>query len=276
MNTISLQLNSKGSATLFAVATVILMGILGSAVVQTTSLGYISNVNEVKGIQASSLQIAGLEDSKYKLDRGLDPTIEGKRVGLGTYSITTDPEAGTVTVTSQVGNARKEASFTAQFAKDCVAFDTSAVVKDGNELLHLKLVKTCNRQALLDQMTVNWDWESNACISHGQDNNGDHGRNHTGCETSSEALLNHGNAKITDVFIEQSTFYSSDLGAGGGEVIDGTDYPLSDNTSYEFAGAEHSIAFNHTHPLTAVYSVTATFADRSQIRTIFMPPNASN
>lgn len=122
-----------------------------------------SYTDDMQAQQALTIGNAGLQRALSKLNNGEDPTASDVDFAQGKFSIATDPTQSRVIVTSQVGDATKTQSINANFGRNCVDLIVSSSYISGTTLLDTKLTKTCNNQAILDKMTVSWNWSECAC-----------------------------------------------------------------------------------------------------------------
>lgn len=264
--------SSRGSSLIGAMLAVSLIGMAGLSVVQLSSSENKSSTHEMQKSQVMYVGQAGLEYAQDQLTKGLNPTVTGKPFGYGTFSVTTDPAMGLITVISQVGDATKTQSINANFAQNCVALDTSKAYTDQYELNEVSLSKTCNQAATVTSITLDWNWSS--CVLNSLDPAGLCPNDHTSDH-------DHGNAIVQHLAIEGTAIYNPGGGVGTptgggqpGEAIDVADFTLTSNGTYTFEGPPHAIRFSQKHPGSGLYTVTVNFADGSQVTNTFQDGTA--
>lgn len=240
---------------------------MGIALIDLSAGSISAGSNEMLNSQALYVGQGGLEDARRNLDFGQSPNVTNKALGFGSYTTTSVPDTGLITVASQIGNAKKTQHIYAKFSKDCISFDTSEAQSDddsGYNLINLRMIKTCNQEAELTEMTVSWNWHE--CVLNANDP-------FTECPNE----YDDGEARVQLINVEDEMVYNPGLGIGtpggggaaSGEPIDLEDYTLMDNGLYAFEGHPHSFRFSKKHPQNAVYTVTLTFADGSSITSVF-------
>lgn len=150
--------NHRGSGLLVAVAMLGLIAIMGVAVTNIVSTDSSESVNDLQLSQALQVGNGGIQYALDKISNGQDPTVTDKALGMGTFSVTTDPSVGTVTVSSVVGNAKKVQTVNTNFAANCVYLDVTPASVTGPYLQNMELVKTCNTSAVMTNMVLTWNW----------------------------------------------------------------------------------------------------------------------
>lgn len=234
----------KGSTLIGALLLVMLLGFLGSSLVQLGSTGTSNSSNIMQGYQALYVGHAGLEYAKRRTDYGYDPDGESRNLGKGTFTITTDPMAGLVTVLGQVGNAKRIQSITTTFSTNCAQLDTTDAYMDNHTLFGIKIVKVCNAEAILTHMLFD-------------------------CQNPDPRT------RVKLINLENTTIYNpgsiGSPGGGGadlGEMIDVEDYVMAPNQDYsydyyDFIGNPDGIRFMQPPPGDGSCTITAFFNDNS-------------
>lgn len=266
-------LGTRGSTLPAALMAILFFALSGTALLEMNASQHVATGNEMTSIQALQVGTGGLEYAKSLLDLGLSPDVTDKQLGTGTFTITTDPATGDITVTSQVGAARKVQSINSDFAKNCVALDTSGAFTQGSDLHGIKLTKSCGQTAFITSMIIDWDWSD--CVLNSsnplEECPGDHVIDH-----------DHGGAKVTQIGLNGATLYDPDQGYGtptggadAGEEMVVVEYGMTPDGDYLFEDPPYPIRFSETHPGRGLYFVTVEFADGSQITDTFQDPTQS-
>jgi len=177
--------NERGSSLVGAVMAMLVMGYLGATMTQQNSSSAAVSTNEIQASQALYLAQAGVETGFARLNSG--ELADGQlNFSNGSATISTNPTAGTMTVTGVVGSARKMmtvmidpnahndgtpgAGYRSQigFASDCIHFDTTGAYLEGAQLKGVKLVKTCNDEVDMTALAADW-WYSNCAVNNSYD-----------------------------------------------------------------------------------------------------------
>lgn len=149
---------NRGSTLVGAMLLMMLVFMFGSSTIQFQSSLHATGTHEMQTIQARYIAQAGIEYALREIDRGNSPDGGDVPFGTGNFSIVTDPAQSRVFSVGDAGVAENQQSVTTTFAKDCVAFDTSAVVIESVAMTGLRLTKTCNTTAILSKMWIDWDF----------------------------------------------------------------------------------------------------------------------
>ena len=256
--------SDKGSSLIGALIILLIVGFTGATLVTMSSGNNAGSVNEMQTQQAFYGGHAGLEMARHDLYNGQNPVVVGQPLGTGALSISTTPSQGLVTVSSQVGQAKKTQTINANFGKDCVLLDTTqAAISNINDhdLTGILLTKSCNAAAIASKMYVTWNWDS--CVL-----NSDYAT-----DDLSTCPVDTGGALVDGITLASTTIYDSlnnigspvGAGANAGEMIDVLDYTMSSNAGYLF----DKIHFSQSIPNGALTTVTVEFADLSQVTGTF-------
>lgn len=266
-------LNNHGSTLIGGIFTLLFFSFFGMALSQLDSVDATTSANHLQGMSALYVGQAGLEFAKMKVEMGEDPSIVDMPFGEGNFSITPDPLSSLITVVSEVGIAKKTQSIAAKFAKDCVALDTSTAHTDDNDLLDVKLNKTCNGYATVSKVWIEWNWDP--CVTGAPDN--------ATIADLENCPVTTGNAHVDQISLNDTPIYNSATGLGApgvggadsGEEIDVADYSIGTNGLHVFGGGSQPIRFGSEHPGRGLYTVTVEFADASQIEQTFRDTTAT-
>ena len=267
------RIGKKGSTLPAALFAILLFALSGTALLEMSASQHVTTGNEMNSIQALQIGTAGLEEAKYLLSLGSSPVVTDKPLGDGSYTIVTDPANGLVTVTSQVGLARKVQSINADFAGDCVVLDTSGAYTSGNDLYGVKLTKNCNDSMTLTKMWIDWNWSD--CVLGSADPLNE-------CPNDHLTDHDHGSASVSEISLDNQVIYDPSLGSGTpsiaadpAEEIDTADITLTTDRDYLFEGPSHPIRFSSQHPGRGLYTITLEFSDGSQSTATFQDQTKS-
>lgn len=233
--------NNKGSTLIGAILAIMAFSVVGLSLVQVVADEGANTTSSMNSSHALYVGHAGLEYTKMMLYKGQDPTVTNYPFASGSFSVTTNYSTQLATVVSQVGSATKSQTITANFAANCVAFNTSSAYVSGKNLEDVKLVKSCNQTATIAKM-----WISGGGVI-----------KHIGIEGT--AIYNPGNGIGSP----------GGGGANDGQEIDVVNYDLSSDTTYTFVGPPQPIRFNTNQSSGTTYTITIEFSDESQITTTF-------
>src|SRR3989338_5521939 len=148
----------RGSTLIGALFAITLFAFGGMSLIELAASENAASGNEMQTSQALQVGTGGLEQARYLLDFGLSPDVEDKPLGFGSYTIISDPANSTVTVESDVGLGRKVQSINADFSKNCIEIDTSNAFTAEANLQGIALVKSCNQEAVITKVTLDWNW----------------------------------------------------------------------------------------------------------------------
>lgn len=234
-------MDSKGSTLLGAILAVMTMSTVGLALMELSVSEASNSVASTNSNRALYVGHAGLEYAKRMLYRGQDPTVTNYPFAVGSFSITTNYSTQLATVVSQVGSSTKSQTITANFAANCVAFNTSQASVSGKDLDNVKLVKSCNQTATIAKMWI-----------------------------SGGGVIKHIGIEGTDIYNPGNGIGSpGGGGANSGQEIDVVNYDLTSNTTTTFVGPPHPIRFETNQSSGTTYTITIEFSDQSQITTTF-------
>ncbi|MBF0104166.1 MAG: hypothetical protein HQM16_02455 [Deltaproteobacteria bacterium] len=153
--------NNRGSSLLGAVVVMVVLAAAATTVVNISGTDTSSSANHSDSVKALAYGNGGIQWALDKLSKGDDPAVTNKTFdGKGSFDVTTDPAAGTITVTATVGNAVKTQTINANFAGSCVDDVLSTAIKQDNQVFNMSLDKGCNEVAILTKVTVSWDWSA--------------------------------------------------------------------------------------------------------------------
>lgn len=159
----NLIINQRGSSLVGALVTIVVMAAGSAAMIELATSETASSTNEMQTSQAMNVGLAGIEDAKMKLKSGISPDVANRAFSFGTYSIISSPASGMVTVTSQVGAAKRTQSInTSLFGSENVSIDKDDVYAQGPNLKNLQLVKSCpdsecQTSTIISKVTMDWN-----------------------------------------------------------------------------------------------------------------------
>jgi len=233
--------NERGSSLVGTVLAMLVMGYLGATMTQQNSSSAAVSTNEIQTSQALYLAQAGVETGLARLNNGqlADGVLN---LGNGSVTISTDTVAGTMTATGVVGSARKVmtvhidpsavddgtpgAGYRAAigFARSCMRFDTSSAYLEGAQLKGVKLVKSCNAEAHMTELAIDWSFSDCAVeIDDGDtddDGTGDAEEEDELCGNDKFQVCHNGNHPHTICISENGW----ENGHDGGQGAHSTDY----------------------------------------------------
>lgn len=142
-----------------------LMGFMGAALTDMAGSDSSAGTNELQTVQAIQVGNGGIQYALDKIDQGLDPSVDDKSFGAGAFTIETDPDDQLVTVTGEVGDAKRIQSLTTDFAEQVTDLNVQAVTYNGTNLKHLELTKDetlgedgSHSAVIVSGITVTWNW----------------------------------------------------------------------------------------------------------------------
>lgn len=150
--------DARGNTLVGALIVLIVLGATAASVVNISGADIAGASDNMEAVQAMGVGNAGLQFALDKLNYGLKPDVANKPFARGTFTIVSDPIASLITVVATVGKALKTQSINADFAKNCVDLIVSQSVINLDTLKNIKLIKTCNKEAVLTNMTISWNW----------------------------------------------------------------------------------------------------------------------
>lgn len=150
--------NQQGNTLIGALVLMVVLAATAASVVNISGTDSRAYTDNMQSTQALAVGNAGIQWALDKLSNGESPAVTDKAFDKGTFSVVPDANSSLITVIGRVGDAKKTQSINADFSKNCVDLVVSQAFIDGATLQDVKLVKTCNKKAILSKMQLTWDW----------------------------------------------------------------------------------------------------------------------
>lgn len=164
--------NNSGMSLITSVAALCLLAFMGVTTVSINAADGQDAANMTSNTQADYLALSGLEWARNKIDNYENPDVNAIAMAGGTFTVTSDPDTGTVTATGNYDIATKTVSMTATWAKDCFQFvndPTFSFGETSGTMLNVGFQKTCTDpelcetfgntcpdQLIIDAVTLSW------------------------------------------------------------------------------------------------------------------------
>lgn len=164
--------NNSGMSLITSVAALCLLAFMGVTTVSINAADGQDAANMTSNTQADYLALSGLEWARNKIDSYENPDVNAIAMAGGTFTVTSDPDTGTVTATGNYDIATKTVSMTATWAKDCFQFVSDPTFSFGETsgtMLNVGFQKactdpelcetfgnTCPDQLIIDAVTLSW------------------------------------------------------------------------------------------------------------------------
>lgn len=148
--------NARGISVVMALLAMLFLGGVAATTLSLVSTSQEQRGSETAAQQAAGLAQAGIEYAKNRIDQGTSPIVADYPLGAGTFSISADPNTGRLTIVGQAGNARRTATLTTPFAKQCIDLDVSHAHSAAKNIVGMKLRKTCLTKATITDWQFSW------------------------------------------------------------------------------------------------------------------------
>lgn len=233
--------SQRGSAVLIASLGLLLLGGLAATTASIVSNNQEGRVVTMQSDQAYALAQAGVEYAKRQLANSLNPVTQNYPLGTGTFTVAAVPNSGQLTVTGNVGNAKKTFSLTTTFGKDCLDIDTVGAHSASDNLTDIKLNKLCNLNPTITDWTISWTPNL--------------GERTIKLQLQGSPLID---------------LYDNNAGYVSGTKIDSVDYTVTGNVNA--VTPINKIQFAANLPGGKNYTITAHLADGSSVTRSFLDP----
>jgi hypothetical protein len=159
MNVVFRQRNEKGFTLVGAVITLTLAAYMSASVLEIGGSGDGAATNEFQTTQALHVGNGGIQYALQRLDLGLSPDVQNKPFGAGTFTVATDPVTRDITVTGNVGEAKKIQGVTSDFSSDATSVDATPAYlsANGRDIEGMEIKKYAHTQVLLASLKVVWN-----------------------------------------------------------------------------------------------------------------------
>ncbi|MBI2343768.1 MAG: hypothetical protein HYV02_05510 [Deltaproteobacteria bacterium] len=236
----------QGSAVLMAVMALFLLSGMGATTVAIVSTNQSSGTASLASDQAYGLAQAGIEYAKNKIDQGGNPVVQDASLGSGTFTVAALPDAGSITATGEVGNAKKTFTLTTPFGKDCFDIDVTGAHSAADNIVGAKIFKTCLSTTTVTDWTIAWSPNL----------------------AEKTTLMQVQGSQII-------TLYDDQVGFASGTKINATDYSLTSNNPNSPIPI-NKLQFNTNLLPGKTYTLTAYLSDGSSVTKSFVDPIVGN
>jgi hypothetical protein len=152
--------NNQGSSLIGAIVVMTILAGTAASVATISSSDTKRSVNDLQMTQVRAVGTAGIEHARNKLKQGYCPDVNNKAFGPGSFTTTTNPTSGAVTVVAQVGDAKVSQSINTEFTQDCVSMNCVFCTMENAAVKDLQFTKSCNDQAILTDLVITRNWTS--------------------------------------------------------------------------------------------------------------------
>lgn len=157
-------MNKKGVSIIGTIFTLIVLGVLGSALVAIVATDQESRMKSIFRERAFYSVQTGFEWALREIKEGGYPIVSAKPIGEGKFTVTIDPAPRRITVAGTSGTAVKTYSITTNLlGKDCLQINTAGATVGGatfNQLLGLSMTKNCLNAVSAEGLTLTWSPDS--------------------------------------------------------------------------------------------------------------------
>ncbi|MBT3182321.1 MAG: hypothetical protein HN337_07440 [Deltaproteobacteria bacterium] len=161
-------MNERGISIIGTIFTLIILGVLGTALVAMVSMDQESRMRSIKREYSFYAVQAGFEYALREIKEGGYPLAQNKALDDASFTNALDCASRKITVVGSSDDTSKTHSITtSQVSSDCLTINTAGASvggASGNEIHGLVLTKTCLNAVTVDQITLVWTPEAGETV----------------------------------------------------------------------------------------------------------------